>query len=87
MAADYMKRSVEDILKGDYVYDFIRMAMTSVANTAIIPMHDYCRLTKEARINTPSTLGSNWTWRFLPDLTEDPVWEEIAAMTKESGRC
>ena len=87
MAAAYMKRSVEDILKGDYVYDFIRMAMTSVANTAIIPMHDYCRLTKEARINTPSTLGSNWTWRFLPDLTEDPVWEEIAAMTKESGRC
>jgi 4-alpha-glucanotransferase len=87
MAADYLKRSVEDILKGDYVYDFIRMAMTSVANTAIIPMHDYCRLTKEARINTPSTLGTNWTWRFLPDLSADSVWEEIAAVTKESGRC
>ena len=86
MAADYMGRTVEDVLKGDYVYDFIRMTMESVANTVIIPMQDYCRLTKEARINTPSTLGLNWTWRFTPDLLTDPVWKEIASMTAEYGR-
>lgn len=81
-----MGRTVEDVLKGDYVYDFIRMTMESVANTVIIPMQDYCRLTKEARINTPSTLGLNWTWRFTPDLLTDPVWKEIASMTAEYGR-
>lgn len=85
-AAEYMHRNVADILKGDYVYDFIRMTMDSVANTAIIPMQDYKRLTKEARINTPSTMNRNWTWRFTEDIYQDKVWEEIQQVTKESGR-
>ena len=41
---------------------FIRAAIASVADTAIIPMQDYLRLGSEARIKTPSTLGENWQW-------------------------
>ena len=43
---------------------FIRAALRSVCDTAIIPMQDYLELDGSARINEPSTLGSNWTWRM-----------------------
>ena len=36
----------------------------SVAKYCIIPIQDYLKLGKEARINTPSTQGGNWQWRI-----------------------
>ncbi len=36
----------------------------SVADTVVIPMQDYLNLDDRARINTPSTVGGNWTWRM-----------------------
>ncbi len=46
-------------------WDFIKLALSSVANLAVIPLQDYLGLGWEARINTPSTLGGNWEWRML----------------------
>ncbi len=60
-------------------WDFICMAMRSVADTCIIPMQDYLGFGSEARINTPSTLGGNWTWR----MEEEDFTEELAARIKE----
>ena len=85
-AADYMKRNINDIISGDYVYDFIRMTMGSCANTAIIPLHDYKRLTKGARINTPATCGGNWQYRFTRNIFCDKVWDDILTVTKVSER-
>lgn len=42
----------------------IKAAMSTVADTCIIPMADLMGLGSEGRINTPSTLGENWTWRI-----------------------
>ena len=42
----------------------IRTAMMSVADTSILMMQDFMGLGSEARINTPSTVGGNWTWRI-----------------------
>lgn len=54
-------------------WDFIRLALRSVARLAVIPFQDYLGLGDEARINEPSTLGKNWRWRmdrkaFTPQL-------------------
>jgi 4-alpha-glucanotransferase len=46
---------------------FIREVMKSVANTVLFPMQDVLGLGSEARMNTPGTLGGNWTWRLLGD--------------------
>lgn len=54
-------------------WDLIRLALGSVANMAIIPVQDYLGLESEARINVPSTLGDNWTWR----LRENEITEEL----------
>lgn len=67
-------------------WDFIRAAMSSVASMAIIPMQDYLGLGSKARINTPSTLGGNWTWRMSNgDFTEE-LAAQIRDMTKLYGR-
>lgn len=47
-------------------WDFIRLALASVADLAVIPIQDYLGLGSEARMNRPSTLGDNWRWRLLP---------------------
>ena len=86
MAADYSGRTVEELLKMDYVDFFIKMTLDSVSNTAIIPMQDYLHKGKEARINTPSKLGNNWSYRFAKEDFSKSVAEKIRKMTEESGR-
>ena len=43
----------------------IELLFSTVANTVIIPMHDILSLGAEARINAPSTVGQNWTYRYV----------------------
>ena len=61
---------------------FIRAALASVSDTAIIPLQDYLGLGAEARINTPSTLGDNWKWR----LTEGEFTHELAAKIRRLAK-
>ena len=86
MAAEYSGKSVEELLKMDYVDFFIKMTLDSVSNTAMIPMQDYLHKGKEARINTPSRLGNNWSYRFLKEDFSKEAAEKIRKMTEESGR-
>lgn len=44
--------------------EFIRLAMTSVANTAIIPIQDILGLGESARMNRPASTKGNWRWRM-----------------------
>lgn len=67
-------------------WEFIRAALSSVANTAIIPMQDYLGLGKEARINIPSTLGENWKWRMRKGQTSDELAQRIYDISKLYAR-
>ena len=56
-----------------YHWGMMRSAWASVADLAVMQMQDLLGLGSEARMNTPSTLGGNWTWRcpdgaFTPEL-------------------
>ena len=64
----------------------IRAAFSSVADTAIIPLQDWLTLGKEARMNTPSTLGNNWQWRVDGALVTDALAAEIYQLTHLYGR-
>lgn len=79
-ALDYMNN--RSTPKDKIYLDFIRMAMASVSDTAIIPLQDYLGLGSEARINIPSTLGGNWTWRMLPGELDKETISLISQMTK-----
>ena len=67
-------------------WTFIRAALASVADTVVIPMQDYLGLGNEARINTPSTLGSNWEWRMKADACTSELAEKIKKLMKVYGR-
>ncbi len=70
----------------DIAWSFIRAAVASVSDTAIIPMQDYLGLGSEARINIPSTLGNNWKWRMVKGQTDQELAEKIYKMCKLYGR-
>lgn len=46
-------------------WNFVQMALDSVAQLVIIPYQDFVDYGEDCRINTPGTLGSpNWEWRI-----------------------
>jgi 4-alpha-glucanotransferase len=48
----------------DPAWDMIRLAYSSVADMAVVPLQDPLRLGTEARMNVPGVTGGNWDWRF-----------------------
>lgn len=71
-----------------FAEDMIRTALSSVADTAVIPMQDYLNLDNSARINEPSTLGGiNWCWRMQPGAFTDELADRIRRLTERYGRC
>lgn len=65
---------------------FISLIMKSSAKMCIIPIQDYMNLKDFARINTPSTVGSNWKWRLKNDQLNDELCELIKNITFLYGR-
>ena len=88
----YIHHDIDDAIRGrvlteeEIPMEFVRAALSSVADTAIIPVQDYLGLGKEARINTPSTLGNNWKWRMLEGEITPELTARIRRMTKLYGR-
>jgi len=69
-------------------YDFIKVALSAVSDLAIIPIQDYLNMGGEARINTPSVLGGNWTWRMTEgDLNKKVIekMRELAVLYHRTG--
>ena len=72
--------------EGKFVWDFIREAYRSVADTCIIPLQDYLVRGKEARINTPGSMGTNWQWRLQPNFLSKDLAKAIYELTDIYGR-
>lgn len=64
----------------------IRMAMGSVANTAIIPVQDVLGLGGEARMNTPSTPKGNWRWKLNGGELTDEHRKRLRHLSEIFGR-
>jgi 4-alpha-glucanotransferase len=67
-------------------WDFIRLALMSIADTAIIPLQDVFGLGSEARMNLPGTTGGNWRWRFTPDMLRGDIAGRLKEWTTMYGR-
>lgn len=67
-------------------WDMIRLALASVADTAIIPMQDLLGLGTSARMNAPSTASGNWRWRFHDAQLTPAIRRRLAEMTTVYGR-
>ncbi|MDB9302953.1 MULTISPECIES: 4-alpha-glucanotransferase [Cyanophyceae] len=67
-------------------WDVIRLALSSIANQAIIPLQDILGLGTEARMNFPSTAEGNWGWRYQPSLLTAELGERLKNLTQLYGR-
>ncbi|MBI4455558.1 MAG: 4-alpha-glucanotransferase [Acidobacteria bacterium] len=72
---------------GEIHWDFIRLALASVASTAIFPLQDVLGLGSEARMNLPASTGRNWTWRFQPKQLKPKLAERLRLLSGTYGRC
>jgi len=79
----YMGREVPG---NEVPWEFIRLAMMSVADTVIIPMQDILSLGEDARINLPATTKGNWEWRLLPPQLTPRISGSLLEMTEIYGR-
>ena len=60
--------------------------MRSCAKYCIIPMQDYLGRDNSCRMNTPSTVGTNWRWRLKEGELPQELCREILGITKRYGR-
>ncbi|MBA3643605.1 MAG: 4-alpha-glucanotransferase [Chloroflexia bacterium] len=70
----------------DIAWDLIRLAFSSVAATAIVPLQDAMRLGDEARMNTPGRASGNWRWRYMPHQLHLGLAEGLNELTATYGR-
>lgn len=83
---DYAKKYGNLSEKEGYNWGFIRLCYSSVSKLAIIPMQDFLGLDSSARMNTPSTLVGNWTWRIVSENLSQNLALKIRQITKLYGR-
>jgi 4-alpha-glucanotransferase len=63
-------------------WDFIRLALGSVAHMAVFPLQDLLGLGTEARMNLPGTTRGNWEWRFTADMLTATIRERLGKLTR-----
>lgn len=70
----------------DIAGSMLRMALMSVADTAIIPFQDLLGLSSEARMNLPGTTEGNWEWRFSWGMISRNMGPVLSEMVERYGR-
>lgn len=75
-----------DSNENDFVRKMIKMAWSSVAKMALIPMQDLLELGSEGRMNTPGTPAGNWQWRFTENQITPEKIQWLSHLTKFYNR-
>jgi 4-alpha-glucanotransferase len=88
--ADSRKRISEylgrKITEENVHWELIRLAMMSVADTAIIPMQDVLGLGESYRMNFPGTHKGNWEWRVTPKNLSVSLRDRLSGLARTYGR-
>lgn len=73
---------------GEYsiAWDMIRLAYSSVANQAVIPLQDVFSLGSDARMNTPGLSDGNWGWRYRGEALTEEYINRLRDMVMLYGR-
>ncbi|GAB4386042.1 MAG: 4-alpha-glucanotransferase [Elainellaceae cyanobacterium] len=67
-------------------WDLIRLASSSVANLAIVPLQDILGLGTESRMNFPGQMEGNWAWRYQGWVLTDEIRDRLRQTTELFGR-
>lgn len=67
-------------------WEFVKLAMMSVADTVIIPMQDILGLGEKQRMNLPASLKGNWEWRVLEEQLSPKLARKLKTVTERYDR-
>ena len=67
-------------------WEFIHAVVSSVADTALIPLQDVLGLGSETRMNTPATMSGNWAWRYRAGALKEELAARLRRMSELYGR-
>ncbi|TPX69423.1 4-alpha-glucanotransferase [Spizellomyces sp. 'palustris'] len=67
-------------------YDFIRLALSSIADMAIFQLQDALDLGGDCRMNLPATAEGNWKWRADNGQLTEEIAQRLRELTQLYGR-
>ncbi len=79
---NYMNVSSGD----DIAWDMIRLAFSSVADSAVAMLQDLMNLGTEARMNFPGKPSGNWQWRYRSAMLSGEIASRLRELTELYGR-
>ena len=88
-AAEHERRNADAYLgcDGDSIHwAFIRAAQSSPGCISVVPLQDVLGLGSEARMNTPSSNGGNWSWRFHESQLSGDIAAKLALLAEVTDR-
>jgi 4-alpha-glucanotransferase len=89
---DHLRENVWRYLKrpdgeaGEIAWELIRLAWSSRAALAIVPLQDLLNLGAEARMNQPGRAEGNWRWRCTDAMLSAPIFRDLAHLTETADR-
>jgi 4-alpha-glucanotransferase len=70
----------------DVAWELIRLAWSSAATLAMVPLQDLLNLGSGARMNRPGSAEGNWSWRFTDEMLSEPAFQRLRELTERSRR-
>ena len=67
-------------------WELVRLAFSSVANTAIVPIQDLLSLGSSSRTNTPGVASGNWRFRVERGAISKDLLARLRAVSETYGR-
>ncbi len=86
---DYAKQRARRYANSDgnrIHWDFLRMAYSSVARTAVVPMQDVLGFGSDCRMNLPASTKGNWRWRLAERFLTGDVAKALYSEAKFYAR-
>jgi 4-alpha-glucanotransferase len=68
-------------------FALIRLAFSTLAKLAIVPMQDILELDSNSRMNTPGTIVGNWSWKFEWEQLSEQQTQQFSDVIKTTKRC
>lgn len=86
---DRAQRYCRSSLGSPIHWDFLRLAYSSIAALAIVPLQDVLGFGSDCRMNVPSTSQGNWRWRcsarFMNDAVAAALRDEVEFYNRWPG--
>ena len=78
---DRIRRYLNSYEDNRISWEFTRLAMSSIAALAIIPLQDILGFGEDCQMNRPGTQSGNWRWRCAPRFLDEALEQRLLDMT------